>query len=400
MVRAKENVYPSVAPGGAVRLPPGSGPETQHSAVAPLGSGRTPPLRLGIVGLGWVARDFMLPAIAETAGAKLVAVCDLHEPAPGVLPKGVSYFAELAEMLSQKLLDAVYIATPNHLHVRQATACLEAGVAVLCEKPMAPTAAEADEIGAAVAKTGTPYATAFDQRHHPAHVRMRELVAAGELGTLTQIRLDYACWLPGDWSPDAATGGTPAPDNWRIDRARAGGGAVIDLAPHGLDLVETISGQRIEQLAGYLQHSVHAYATGNTEATRVDDGGVLIGSLSGGALLTHSVGYNRPERLPRRRLELIGTKGMLVAENTMGQTAGGTLVFTDAQTGGARAVGFDVSRSPFTGQLEAFLGMVRGHFTTRDVHDDLRLAHLLESAMTGGGGGTGAETGSRRPRHP
>ena len=159
----------------------------------------------------------MLPAIAETAGVELVAVCDLTEPAAGVLPEDVLFCIELEVLLSQNLLDAVYIATPNHLHVRQAVACLEAGVAVLCEKPMAPTAAEAELIAAAVAKTGTPYATAFDQRHHPAHVRMQEMVAAGELGALTQIRLDYACWLPDDWSPDAATGGAPAPDNWRID---------------------------------------------------------------------------------------------------------------------------------------------------------------------------------------
>ena len=174
---------------------------------------------------------------------------------------------------------------------------------------------------------------------------------------------------------------------------------MIDLAPHGLDLVETIAGQCIERLTGYLQHSVHAYATSGNE-TRVDDGGVLIGTLSGGALLTHSVGYNRPEQLPRRRLELIGTTGMLVAENTMGQTAGGTVTLIDAKTGEARAVSFDESRSPFAGQLEVFVGLVRGHSTTSDVRDDLRLAHLLESAFPGGGGGTGAETGSRRPRHP
>ena len=336
----------------------------------------TPPLRLAIVGLGWVARDYMLPAIGQTAGVELVAVCDVAEPPAGLLPPRARHFADLAAMLAEVAPDAVYIATPNHLHVAQAATCLEAGVAVLCEKPIAPTAAEAARLASVVERTGVPYATAFDQRYHPAHVRLADLVRAGRIGTPTQVRLDYACWLPGDWSPDAAAGGAPAPDNWRVDRARAGGGAVIDLAPHGLDLAEVVTGQRLTRLTGLLQDHVHDYD--------VDDGGALLGRFDGGALLVHTVGYNRPETLPRRRLEVTGTAGMLVAENTMGQTAGGTLALIDARTGRREDVGFDVSRSPFTGQLEAFAKTCRGaRGPSRTVGDDVRLHRLLERALAG-----------------
>ncbi len=357
--------------------------QTSRASVVPLGSGRTPrpPLRLAIIGLGWVARDFMLSAIADNPDVDLIAVCDLTPPPQGVLPKGVHHHVDLHALLAAERPDAVYIATPNHLHVQQATACLEAGIAVLCEKPIAPTAAEAEVLAKAVRHSGVPYATAFDQRHHPAHVRMREMIAEGKLGSITQIRLDYACWVPNDWSPDAASGGAPAPDNWRIDRARAGGGAVIDLAPHGLDLVETITGQRIETLRGMYQTATHDY--------EVDDGGVLIGALNGGALLVHSVGYNRPEALPRRRLEVIGTKGMLEAEDTMGQTAGGRLSFTDAGSGKKGEVDFDEERGPFSEQLEAFVQLVRhGGATQRGISDDLRLAYLLENAFPDAGAAT------------
>ena len=333
------------------------------------------PLRLGIVGLGWVARDYMLPAIAEVPGVQLAAVCDLHAPTLPAAHQAARYYSQLGDMLAEAALEGVYIATPNHLHAEQAVACLEAGVGVLLEKPMAPTAREAERIAEAAERTGTAYATAFDQRHHPAHRCIAELIAEGRIGILTQVRLDYACWLPDDWSPDAATGGAPAPDNWRIDRARAGGGAVIDLAPHGLDLVEALTGQRITTLTGMYQLAVHDYG--------VDDGGALVGRLSGGALLAHTVGYNRPERLPRRRLELIGTAGMLTAVNTMGQTPGGTLTLTDAASGEERPIGFDVSRGPFAGQLAAFAKTLRGEVSAsaRSVADDLRLAHLLEEAM-------------------
>src|SRR3712207_9160669 len=78
-------------------------------------------------------------------------------------------------------------------------------------------------------EAGVLLGTAYDQRWHPAHVRLRELVP--ELGTVTALRIVYCCWLPADWTPD----GRPH-DNWRGDRGRGGGGAAVDLAPHGVGL--------------------------------------------------------------------------------------------------------------------------------------------------------------------
>ena len=321
-------------------------------------------LDIGIVGLGWVARDYMLPALAAHPAARLAAVCSVGERDFEGLADGVARYRSLPELLAHApRLDGVYVATPNHLHAEQAVALLEAGIPVLLEKPMAPTAAEAARIVAAAERAGAAYVTAYDQRHHPAHLRMRELIAEGRLGTLTQVRIDYACWVGGDWSAD----------NWRVDRARAGGGAVIDLAPHGLDLAETITGQRITALAGFLQHAVHDYA--------VDDGGALVGRFEGGALLAHTVGYNRPETLPRRLLTVVGTHGQLEAVDTMGQTPGGALTWTDAATGASAAVDFDVDAGPFLGQLAAFIEVVRGVRPARPPADDLRLVRLLEAAV-------------------
>ena len=337
------------------------------------------PLAIGVVGLGWVARDYMLPALREEPDARLAAVCSLGARDFDGLPPAVARYRDLGAMLAAERLDGVYVATPNHLHVAHATACLEAGVGVLCEKLIAPTAAEAERLVAAAERTGVAYATAFDQRHHPAHVRAAELVRGGALGTLTQVRIDYACWVPSDWSPTAARGGAPAPDNWRVDRARAGGGAVIDLAPHGLDLAEAITGQRLIHLAGVLQRVAHDYD--------VDDGGAFAGLLDGGAVLAHTVGYNRPERLPRRRLELVGTAGALVAVDTMGQTAGGSLAVTPAATGRPEPIAFDAATGPFAGQLRAFARLLRGGGDAtgfgerRTPRDDLRLARLLEGAV-------------------
>ena len=296
------------------------------------------PVRFGIVGLGWVARDYMLPALAAAGErVRLTAVVSLRpEDFAGLAPE-VARFGDLTELLAADLVDAVYVATPNHLHRAQAVACLRAGVHVLCEKPLALTQDAVGEMRRAALDNDRWLVTAYDQRHHPAHRRMRELLRTGRLGTITQARIDYACWVPADWSGD----------NWRIDPGRAGGGAVIDLAPHGLDLLAWLLDDEITAVHCFLQNAVHGYG--------VDDGGVLSLSFAGGALATVTVAYNRPETLPRRRLEIMGTGGVLLAENTMGQTAGGALSFVDARTGRATDVPFPPREGPFGHQLLHFL---------------------------------------------
>ncbi len=323
--------------------------------------------RFGIVGYGWVAQDYMLPALQAHPETELCAVVSVREEDFVNLPGGVRPYTSVGSMLAAEALDAVYVASPNYLHPEHVAACTAAGIDVLCEKPLAHTYAAAEELGRAVRAAGVHYATAYDQRHHPAHRLMRDWVAAGRLGTITQVRLDYACWLPAGWSAD----------NWRIDPARAGGGAIIDLAPHGLDLLEMLLGQAIVQLHIFQQRAVQEYT--------VDDGGVLSMAFRGGALGVHTVGYNRPETLPRRRIELIGTEGMLTAENTMGQDPGGTLTFLPAAQlgGGAQVLPFDGTISPFYLQLDSFLRQRQGLATypQRTLNDDLRLAKLLDDAL-------------------
>ena len=306
-------------------------------------------LRFGIVGAGWVARDFVLPAMFAADGVEPIASFD----AAGARLPGLPAAASLTELLRH--VDAVYVATPNDVHADVVEAAARAGCAVLCEKPLAATLAQAERLAAAVREHGVPYATAFDQRHHPAHVALRELIADGRLGTVTAARIVYACWLGPDF----------APDNWRADPARAGGGALMDLAPHGLDLVSVMVGEPLEDVLALRQHRVHPYP--------VEDGAVLCARTAGGVLATLHVAYNHPEHLPRRRLEVVGTGGLAVATDTMGQDPGGTL------TVDGEPVAFDAAASPFARQLEAFAAAVLdGRAPEPSVEHDLRLMRLLE----------------------
>ena len=275
-------------------------------------------IRWCVVGAGWVARDFTIPAIHAAHNAILAAVLDRGDT-------------------TTEEFDAVYIATPNDSHAALTAHYASRGKHVLCEKPMARTLPEAEQMVQACRAAGVQYATAFDQRFHPRHRQIKNLIAAGTLGKICSARIHYACWLPPDWSAD----------NWRVDPERAGGGALIDLAPHGLDLLQYLLGERFTDIACLKQRRLFDYP--------VDDGAVLAGRFWSGTLATIQVGYNCPDTFPRRRLEIIGSEGMLQANNTMGQTPGGTLRWFQGN-GGECDLPYpeELQPDPFVSQIEAF----------------------------------------------
>ena len=319
----------------------------------------------GIVGYGWVARDYMAPGIAA-AGGLVTAVAD---PSPASRARaeanGLAAFASVEEMLAAQACDLVYVATPNDAHAAPVAACAAAGVPVLCEKPIAATVQQAEAMAASLGDT--LYGTAFDQRHHPAHVAMAEAIAGGTIGRPVAVRIVYACWVDPAWTPDRA-----AHDNWRADPVRAGGGAVIDLALHGLDLSERLLGEPLADLSIQLQRRIHAYP--------VDDGGMLSGRTASGVLFQSHVAYNCAEVLPRRRLEVLGERGLIVATDTMGQTAGGTLVRRCGTTGEESAILFDTATSPFAAQATAFMAAARGEPHDFSMPRDLALMRLFDRA--------------------
>lgn len=325
----------------------------------------------GIVGFGWVARDYMAPAIRE-AGHELIGVFDSDAAARAAAEgQGARAFPTLDDLLADPAVEAVYVATPNHLHRAAVEAAARAGRAVLCEKPMAATLDDAEAMACACRRHDVLYGTAFDQRHHPAHWAMRDEVRGGRIGVVTAVRIVYACWVGRDWS--ACRG----QDNWRIDPAKAGGGALMDLAPHGIDLAEFLLGEPLIDIAALTQSRAQDYA--------VDDGALLIGRTESGVLVQIHVAYNCPERLPRRRLEIVGDCGQLTAQDTMGQDPGGTVTVTDLNGASVPLDVPDAAASPFVSQVRAFGAALNDPAQNlfsidRDLHTMRLLARAYASA--------------------
>jgi predicted dehydrogenase len=182
------------------------------------------PVRLGFVGLGWIGRK-RLDAAAGAAGIEIAAVADAaperaasaarHYPAALVAQ-------DLQELLSSDL-DGVVIATPNGCHAEQALACLERGVPVFCQKPLAIDGAETSRVIAAAQAADCLLGVDFCYRHVQGMDELRRRLAAGDLGRILSVDLQFH----NAYGPDKA---------WCRDRRLAGGGCVLDLGVHLLDL--------------------------------------------------------------------------------------------------------------------------------------------------------------------
>jgi predicted dehydrogenase len=144
-------------------------------------------------------------------------------------------------------IDVVDIVTPGDSHAEIAIAALAAGKHVLCEKPLANTVAEAEAMADAAeraAADGIVAMVGFTYRRVPAATFARDLVAAGRIGAVRQVRAAYRQ----DWLADSE-----GPMTWRLDKERAGSGALGDIGAHAIDLAEFITGLRLERVAGTLE---------------------------------------------------------------------------------------------------------------------------------------------------
>lgn len=192
------------------------------------------PLRAGVIGLGWAGRQHA-DAYARAEGVDLVALTAKEDhlltevgEAYGVADR----YTDVAQMLAGAELDVVSIATPTFLHAPMTIAALEAGVHVLCEKPMAETGAVAATMTEAAARTGRVLDVAFNHRQRGDVAALRTVVESGVLGNIYYAK---AGWLRRQGIPGLGT--------WFTRAQSAGGGSMMDIGVHMLDMALHLMGE-------------------------------------------------------------------------------------------------------------------------------------------------------------
>ena len=217
-------------------------------------------------------------------------------------------------------VDIVDICTPGDAHAEMAIAALAAGKHVLCEKPLANSVAEAEAMAAAArraASRGVRAMCGFTYRRVPAARLMADLVAGGAIGTLRHVRASYLQ----DWLIDPA-----APMSWRLDKHRAGSGALGDIGAHAIDLAQYVTGDPITGVTamsstfvtrrpipaadGFL--GTNAAASGEYGEVTVDDATAFLARTASGALATFEASRFATGHKNGLRLELNGSAGSIV----------------------------------------------------------------------------------------
>jgi predicted dehydrogenase len=188
---------------------------------------------VGIIGSGGIALANHLPGFALCPGARVVALCDSDA---AVLERAraqtgiAAVHADYRELIDRADVDAVVIATPNHVHAPIAKAAVAAGKHVLCEKPLALTHQEALEMLRAAESAGVRHMTAFTYRFVPAMVYVAHLAASGVLGRIYHVRVQRFQ----DWGHRAL--------GWRQVQALAGSGELGDMLSHRIDFALLLAG--------------------------------------------------------------------------------------------------------------------------------------------------------------
>ena len=266
---------------------------------------------------GWrnAHRFFDLPATPE-----LTVLCGRNADAAAGAARKLgweSWVTDWHEAVERDDVDVVDICTPGDSHKEIALAALAAGKHVLCEKPLANTVAEAEEMAAAArsaADRGVLSMVGFSYRRTPALALARRLVAEGRLGRLHHFRAQYLQ----DWIVDPEF-----PLVWRLQKDKAGSGALGDIGAHIVDLAAFLTGARLSGVSGTLERFVEQRplpdaatglsASGGTGVgdVTVDDAAVFFGRTEDGALATFEATRFATGRKNAIRIELNGSAGSL-----------------------------------------------------------------------------------------
>ena len=192
------------------------------------------PIRIGLIGAGAIVQVAHLPVLKKLKTVEVAAICDVDLPKARALAERFQIkdvFDDIEDLLDHEKIDAILVATPNHLHEPHVLAGLAAGCHVLVEKPGSLSAAGEARIARLAEKQGRSVMVGMTHRYRPDAQAVRSFVQSGELGELDSIRASWHVSRP-----------ARAQLGWRTRKDEAGGGAVLDLGLTMVDLCLWLAG--------------------------------------------------------------------------------------------------------------------------------------------------------------
>jgi len=262
-----------------------------------------PIIRWGIIGAGNVAEFKSGPALMQAPGSALVAIMrrDPDKARDFARRYGVPrWYTEVDALLADPEVDAVYVASPHHLHLAHVTRATQAGKAILCEKPVGVNTAEAQAVVDVCRASSVPLSVAYYRRYWPVVQEVRRLLADGAIGEVVQARVQLA----DQYVPDPER-------SWLTEPEQAGGGALANAGSHWIDLIRYLLGDVV---------GVTAVCSGHFGGFKTEDTIGVQMRLATEALVSLNVTLCSPGAV--NEFDIAGTGGRLFA----GALADGRLV--------------------------------------------------------------------------
>ena len=252
-------------------------------------------LRFGIIGCGDIAANSFAPSLLKSGRAELTAVCrrDLDQAKMFAARfNAPAAYASAEELVQDENVDAVIVATPPKVHCEQTVLAARQGKHVICEKPMAMNADECRAMIGGCKQADVKLAVAYRRRLFPQVLKAKELIGQGRIGRVVCVRTHYSGWYDGR-----------SETSWRLQPEIGGGGVLMDMAVHRLEVLLHFAG---------LPSEVSALAETVYHDWQVDDSCALVLKFSDGKIGVHSTIWTSPPRHDSAQID--GTKGRILID--------------------------------------------------------------------------------------
>lgn len=318
-------------------------------------------VRIAVVGAGAIAQLAHLPVLAKLRGTQLVALCDNDRAKARALADRFDIpdvFTDIDDLLAYDELDAVVVATPNHLHEPHTLQLLASGIDVFCERPLSLTSRGVERILSAATRAGRKVFVANNHRFRSDVQALVRFLAGGELGKLHGIRA-------GAYHPRGKIEG------WRLRRQEAGGGALFELGFPLIDLAMWLADFPAPQ-------RVWAHIDRARGANAVEESAVVALQCANGASFTFDISWAYVGEDERWWFETLGSRGSArLAPLRVVKELNGKAVDVSPTGAAARESAFINS---YRAELNHFVAVVRGDDEYEPPTDQVIVHRILEAA--------------------
>lgn len=271
------------------------------------------PIHWIVLGAGDIASNQFVPALMSLESCRILAVIDKNLEAARKLAKACGAphaLTDVGEIRNLAEAEAVYVATWPALHCEHAVLAIEAGKHVLCEKPMAVSLAECDRILAARRSAGVHFMVGNNQRFHAAHQKVKQLMRENAIGPIVMAKADFLT------SFRHRQGERFRPTQYRLTKGLGGGGVIMDMAIHAIDLVRYLLDDEVSAVGCFHDRLVYDSEAEDTAVIQLRFRKGTLGSLS----ISGGIPYGR------NAVELYSDRGAIISEHSLARVAEDTRV--------------------------------------------------------------------------